>query len=163
MHNWLGPNCKDRLDLKFNQLIYQQSQLSKHPDSHNYLKQNQLNNIQPAVLVKGYLFTPLHLATSITTRTPEVINPESLQGWWTHLHHIPALLNADSTWILLNKPHWLAPPTRPDSSQLFTKTKLYQHCLDYFKKQQAPLLVCELNKNLQEQSRGFITPNTWPF
>ncbi|WP_416430558.1 DUF1853 family protein [Piscirickettsia salmonis] len=48
---WLGPNCKDRLDLKFNQLLYQQSQLSTHPDSQAYLQQCQLHQLRPTILV----------------------------------------------------------------------------------------------------------------
>ncbi|MGJ3500627.1 hypothetical protein PsalN5692_03259 [Piscirickettsia salmonis] len=164
--HWLDPNCKDRLDLKFNQLLYQQSQLSTHPDSQAYLQQCQLHQLRPTILMKGYLFIPLHAQNTHHTQSlPKIINPDALKGWWAHINHVPTLLNNQSYWSVLNKPHWLAAPS---SAQLklnppFTLIELYQYCLDYFNTQSAPILVCELDKTLQEQSRGFITPTHWPF
>ncbi|WP_416430559.1 DUF1853 family protein [Piscirickettsia salmonis] len=62
--------------------------------------------------MKGYLFIPLHAQnTHHAQGLPKIINQDALKGWWTHINHVPTLLNNQNYWSVLNKPHWLAAPS----------------------------------------------------
>lgn len=120
-HQWLGPNCKDRLDKKLNHLQQHQLRLSEQQPAADILltlvNQEAVPNqssfihsleIQTRLLVRGVFFYPF----KGKMLPPRHAHPEHIRGIWFHLSDFinQAISPAGSQWIILSRLQWLAPP-----------------------------------------------------
>lgn len=99
---WLGPNSRDRLDIKWQRMASHQLALLSTPTAQGVLSELSLENVAQEVAIKGWLFhhrdgTPLHAD----------INPQHQRGtWWPGSYFVRE--HSLSDWRYLVKPDWLA-------------------------------------------------------
>ncbi|CAB3654130.1 hypothetical protein LMG27174_01306 [Paraburkholderia rhynchosiae] len=162
LSHYVGPNLKDRFDLKLAHLLNHQLPLSARED---FASVGYPGPWTPQMFVKGWLFYR-HGGRS---RDPAELNPAHGRGWWvtrgdwldfasTHARH----------WRILPRLEWLAPrryrhDQREAANAVFVdaQTLAVETSL-----QPGPTMVAAFAEdsagNLLERSRGFIVPDDWP-
>ncbi|MEH6344216.1 MAG: DUF1853 family protein [Bermanella sp.] len=115
--HWLGPQCRDRLDLKLNKLNNQQFPIINHPQTQAILAQRGISPpASQALILKGYLFSKWQSDFTL----PSEVNSACLMGQWLHQKDISELIQPDCHWLLIEKPNWLGPMQIPkDSSNAY--------------------------------------------
>ncbi len=174
---WVGPQCRDRLDLKVEKLINAQTQLSKTEHGRNALKKlnthSNIDKVETQLILKGYLFYPSESTTPITL--PDYCNPNHLHGDWFPLkkisHH---LKNTNNAWCLLPKEHWISPLqyalSLVDSmNENITIQTNYKNFITSVNEkiiaEKRPWMIASLTlkqDNYVEDSRFFVVPDDWP-
>lgn len=181
-HQWIGPNCNDRLDKKLHRLLQHQLKLSYHPAGQKRLTQAgiQCQQLRTALQLQGYLFYPAHTALP----PPRHSSATHLRGCWYNWRAFEELLNrqTSSVWTLLPKTNWLSPayirkvssdnqvPLALSSDQLAQQLSAYFHHpvtdTGAVPRNQRPLLLAELATEgdiWREQARCFVVPDHWPW
>jgi len=163
---WVGPNARDRLDIKLNKLFTQQLLRQQHPCAQKFLSPLLHDApLQSAAFIKGYLFYPWHMQASISL--PNWINPNHLKGWWCFQHEITECFKEKeaSRWAIIPRLQWLSPLTAKEDDALISTQELVTAIETHFKLYSSSPLIAELcqnNTHWQEVSRGFVVPNQWP-
>jgi hypothetical protein len=162
---WWGPNANDRLDLKVAKTFDQQLRLSEqHGD---FLSAHGVNT-QPIAqaLTKGYLFHPHQDSEEITPQFDSCISLQHQRGWWRRWSGTQTAIAKSSSWLVLNKPHWLAPLSAGMiASQRMNDEMLNQHIEKTFARGFRALMVAEVSQIdgvWQECSRGMLVSEDWP-
>lgn len=102
---WLGPACRDRLDLKLNKLLDQQCQLTQHALGQQCLQQLGVSSCDKELLIKGRLFYPYQM-TPIPPKSHHQIH---LRGNWLFASQFHKLFTQSSLqWARVDKPNWFA-------------------------------------------------------
>jgi len=182
---WIGPACKDRLDVKLHKLLQKQCQLSQTDAGQASLQQLAVTDIdtqhpQQHLWLQGYLFTPLtETAPSLTAREDNTApcpfrNTDSLRGFWCSLTHFQQVYgDAAPThhghWYLPDRLEWLALlPARQQELEPLTPAaltaRLQQRWYDQPRYPAQPQLVLAMEQrddHWHEIARGFITPDDW--
>lgn len=155
---WYGPDSRDRLDLKIKRLLDHQCRLTKLPETQATL--DALGLPQPTrarVFMPGYLFYPLDA---------ELVSPASaaadhLRGYWLSFSELAS--KDTSTWVALDKPHWLGSwrqgdmpdPDRSKQVLQLVQTKNYPRLF-------AALEPLPDGSTWRERARYFVVPDSWP-
>ncbi|PCK07147.1 MAG: hypothetical protein COA42_15790 [Alteromonadaceae bacterium] len=110
-HHWIGPNARDRLDIKLARMISHQLALPSKTESQKTL--DDLNtdptSIQSQHLICGRLYRPLFANEAL----PEHSNHDAITGNWLHIQNAEKLLQfKDYQWVVLEKMDWLNGETR---------------------------------------------------
>ena len=111
---WIGPGCKDRLDLKFNNMLDKQTRLSTTVEGTSALKELGATQLLREICLKGYFFYPLNGPFP----PPQHSHQHHARGHWLTLQNID-LLGDQNAWVVLKnilpqhfvvdaKPVWLA-------------------------------------------------------
>lgn len=155
---WYGPNAIDRLDLKTERLIHDQSQRTRHPETTALLKASGITGaITPQIFMPGYLFHP----GTQPIATPDYVPEHHLRGTWMYVSDAKS---ADtSTWAPLTKPHWIGPWVQSTSPE----HKHVEEALDFVECHATPRLFSVLkqdsgNGTWKEANRVFVVPESWP-
>ncbi|WP_442793398.1 DUF1853 family protein [Paraburkholderia sp. HP33-1] len=158
--DYVGPNLKDRFDLKLAHLLHHQLPLSAHEE---FASTGYAGAWTPQMFVKGWLFYR-HGDTPID---PAELDPAHGRGWWITRRDWPAFAAAHANrWRALPRLEWLAPRYQTqagadgacyiDANTLAAQTSL----------QHGPTMVAAFidddSGRLLERSRGFIVPDDWP-
>ena len=98
---FIGPNRKDRLDLKLKKLYEHQLKLGSHTCGQKKLSSLGIHSLKKELVVKGYLFYNFKMNQSL--QTPDYINEYALKGWWSELHDFPFDSLQDKFFVALNK------------------------------------------------------------
>lgn len=145
LHNWIGPNKKDRLDKKLERIIQHQLKLSNHP-----LLKKQLPNVANAqfksyMLFKGRMF---HHSSSIENRSALFNKALEIDEW----KRIGELTHAESRRLaVLEKVDWLAPIYAANTAPLLNNFISNAQIME------RPLMCWD-----SEQKRCcFIVPENW--
>lgn len=162
--HWLGPNCRDRFNRKWQHLTQQQIRLSDTFEGKAKLAGLGIEKIDTCIGLKGALFYP-HV---LSTHNHYQLSPTHWHGSWLTVDQA-ADLPSNPYWKILDKTEWLSPfyadlPV-DHATGLLTQEKLFDQLTLYFEHQQRPLMISALNKNQQgfnETGRFFITDNQWP-
>ncbi len=165
--HWLGPQCRDRLDLKLSKLNNQQFPILNHPQTQATLAQRGINPpTSQALILKGYLFSKWQSNFVL----PSEVNSACLMGEWLHQKHISNLIHPNSHWLLIEKPNWLGPMQIPkDNSKTLLLTgseavnavqkhflsKLINHALMLIR-------VIPEQTMLIEKNRYLVVSDSWP-
>lgn len=168
---WVGPNVKDRLDLKRAQLLNHQLQLIDKVEARQALPDHwQWASLKRQALVRGRLYYPLALQKSTTKQVSvdwSLIGDQPLRGYWLPLSDLAALQGEN--WLVLNRNQWFAPiqicSSNSKSSTITDKGKLIQLLETHFLSQTQPVQIAamSLRDNYWEESeRYFVVPNQWP-
>ncbi|MDX1817898.1 MAG: DUF1853 family protein [Marinobacter sp.] len=157
---WYGPNARDRLDLKTDRLLNQQTQLTRRPETHHLLEQRGITApLVSQVFMPGYLFYPDDGTTEISV--PSTTPADHLHGTW---HYASQIRRADiARCVPLRKPHWIGPwsqTTEPDPADS-------EAALALILQRNIPQLFAELERDSAsgvwtEQRRFFLVPDSWP-
>lgn len=155
---WLGPNSRDRLDLKLERLLNHQSQLSLHRAACKGLAELDVRNPLREVEVKGYLFQ--HILEQAPA-TSGVNSASHLSGWchWRERQHV---LRERARYRILPRLQWLAPARADDTADILDAGELERVLNDPFSARSRALLVAEFDNSGLECCRFFICADDWP-
>ncbi|KAA1016244.1 DUF1853 family protein [Paraburkholderia panacisoli] len=172
--DYVGPNLKDRFDLKLAHLLNHQLPLSAREE---FASVGYAGPWTPQMFIKGWLF----YRHGETPTDPAELDPAHGRGWWVTRGDWPAFAAAHATkWRLLPRMEWLAPrraefegmqEAEQASEQFDTAATrpLYvdaQALAAQISHQHGPTMVAAFAEDsagrLSECSRGFIVPDEWP-
>lgn len=157
---WKGPNAHDRLDLKLAKLRNQQLRLGEHPVARQWLRERGIDQLETELLIKGYLFYPLHQPLS----PPEVASDHHLRGSWLYPDQLPQLQSRSERWLVLEKAHWLSPAWAMEES-LLNFQQLEERVRQQMTSAPRALMIAAMEQAQaawQESGRYFIVPARWP-
>ena len=178
---WVGPNVKDRLDLKRAQLLNQQLQLMDKVEAKQVLPNHwRWSRLQRQALVRGRLYYPFdgqQLTPSDQTFTHDsikqsnidwsIIGDQHQRGYWLPLATLPQL--EAEHWAVLNRHQWFAPLrinfNDSEGSTIFNRNELGSLLETHFLSQTQPIQIAAMSQrdNCWEESvRYFVVPNQWP-
>ncbi|NPT59395.1 DUF1853 family protein [Paraburkholderia elongata] len=166
--DYVGPNLKDRFDLKLAHVLNHQLPLSAREE---FASVGHAGPWTPQMFIKGWLF----YRAGETPADPVELDPSHGRGWWVTRNDWPDFAAAHAqTWRVLPRLEWLAPRRYgpgaagtagetegvgfafADAGTLAVQTS-HQH---------GPTMVAafvdDSAGNRIERSRGFIVPNEWP-
>lgn len=103
--NWVGPNGRDRLDIKLQRLLNHQLTLPGHPAAQELLIAQGIDakNIASRYFLRGMFFSHPDSAQSL----PANSNPGCLTGRWLHRESFKGQREGSPGWTALQKLDWL--------------------------------------------------------
>ncbi|CAB3779280.1 hypothetical protein LMG28614_00787 [Paraburkholderia ultramafica] len=168
--DYVGPNLKDRFDLKLAHLLNHQLPLSAREE---FASVGYAGPWMPQMFIKGWLF----YRHGGTPAEPSELAPAHGRGWWVTRSDWPAFAAAHAQkWRMLPRLEWLAPRRvehlEQQGEQVEAETAGGSLCVDaqtlaaQISHQHGPTMVVALADDsaghLSESSRGFIVPDEWP-
>jgi hypothetical protein len=163
--SWIGPDPRDRLDLKLRRVIDHQLALGRHPAANHGATQM----ARSEAFLKGWLFRPAAGDWRGDARAPDGADPRHLRGWW--LRHgdgeAPRSSRA-SRFALPERLHWLSPVRRPRGGHAgaLSLNELGTALDDHFAHHHDAVLVAEVQPDREgwwgEIARGFVVAADWP-
>jgi len=157
---WLGPGCKDRLDIKLNRMIDKQTRLSTTEEGIRTLEKIDVFQPLREICLKGYFFYPLNEVMP----PPPQSHQHHARGHWLPLQSMH-LLEDQSVWHIMKKEQWLAPVSLDANSKLLNKKNLEVEVKSRLSSNPFPIMAANMqasNGHYLEQGRYFITPDNWP-
>jgi hypothetical protein len=158
--NWLGPDNRDRLDLKLDQLLERQILLAENPIAKQQLADLGVTDPTREIALKGYLFQP-----KIDLPPPPLAYNHDLQmSYWLESNQIQLHstgLSAEGFQIL-PKMRWLSRAAGDHPRELLHAEQLVVRVKSHFEIDSYPLLVVAEDSDGVESSRFFVTPDHWP-
>ncbi|OLL30687.1 hypothetical protein BTH42_16165 [Burkholderia sp. SRS-W-2-2016] len=166
--DYVGPNLKDRFDLKLAHLLDHQLRLSAHEA---FGSTGYAGVWTPQMFVKGWLFYRHGGGADGMPVDPPELDPAHGRGWWVTRRDWPAFAAARADrWRALPRLEWLAP--RHDRQHAEAGSNAASQYLDartlaaQTANHPGPVMVAAFIENttgeLLEHSRGFIVPDDWP-
>jgi hypothetical protein len=174
--DWIGPQTRDRLDLKMDTLSQKQLPFLHHPETQKLLMRQGLSHCyEPALGLKGYLFKPLDVKVQLPSESSSSLASPPLMGSWIHASDIDRVLHTQGTngrWCIINKHEWLGPFYSQEANDLLdpqqTRSAIHQHFhlpVENNSKHPYALMLVSIKDSLagyQEQARFFVVPDGWP-
>lgn len=159
-HEWLGPDQRDRLETKLDQLLQRQIMLGDAPAAKRQLEEIGIGDMDREIALKGYLFQPLIDAPP----PPPGFNSACTLSYWVTYQQLAAhCATVDATaFVILPKMYWLSPAQSTTSEAWLTRQALLAQLPQQWQDDQYPALVAALDDNGAEASRFFVTPGPWP-
>lgn len=169
--HWLGPNCRDRFDIKLAHLLNHQIQLSALPESKKILRTLGVDAVSRHIALKGILFYPQtwqepEPANTVGNRVP--LSASHSRGTWLPLAELAEYSARFDKWMLLNKADWLSPGfcSKDETSlKLLNSSELADTVGEKVAEFLQPQMLCAMHRregHYVEAQRLFITPNEWP-
>jgi len=163
---WIGPGCKDRLDIKLLKMLNKQTRLASTPEGLQRLEQLGITHVLREICLKGCFFYPLNG----TCPPPPHNHPQHGSGYWLPQQDINLLQDKANSWHIMKKEQWLAPVTLPESSTPLTLNDLESDITLRLASNPFPIMVANMQPDVsgyqgsgyQESGRYFITPDDWP-
>ncbi|WP_085481138.1 DUF1853 family protein [Paraburkholderia susongensis] len=175
--DYVGPNLKDRFDIKLAHLLNHQLPLSAREE---FASAGYPGPWTAQMFVKGWLF----YRHGDTPADPVELDPAHGRGWWVTRSDWPAFAAAHArTWRALPRLEWLAPRRVALDEQGASRGKNKDESKDsdmaegapyvdaptlaaQTSPQRGPVMVAAFIEDgaghLIERSRGFIVPDDWP-
>jgi hypothetical protein len=164
--DYVGPNLKDRFDLKLAHLLNHQLPLSAREE---FASVGYAGPWTPEMFVKGWLF----YRHGERPADPVELDPAHGRGWWTTRSDWPAFAAAQAQkWRQLPRLEWLAPRRVAQENEQGGSEAAGSLWVDaqtlaaQISAQHGPAMVVALVEDragyLVERSRGFIVPDEWP-
>ncbi|MGK0499237.1 MAG: hypothetical protein ACJAYG_000871 [Oceanicoccus sp.] len=173
---WLGPNTKDRLDLKLNRLLSHQIRLSELEPGRDALLALGVEQPLPQIAIRGGLFYPYQSHTdgiyNVTDKEqPPIADIAKLASdhnrhqWLTWSQLIAQTDN--SRWLVLHRGQWLSPVWCDLSAaqQPVGRERLLIDLgeqLDIYRQPQMITKMQLVENGYVEQQRFFVCPDNWP-
>jgi hypothetical protein len=164
LSDYVGPNLKDRFDLKLAHLLGHQLLLSARED---FASAGYPGSWTPQMFIKGWLF--YRHGHGETPADPVELDPAHGRGWWvTHGEWLRFASAHGQHWRTLPRLEWLAPRRYRVGEQHAASTPFVdaQTLAAQTSQQHVPTMVAAFDEdstgNLLERSRGFIVPDDWP-
>jgi hypothetical protein len=157
---WIGPNCGDRLDIKYNKTDTHQLPLLKTDTGKKACIEQSFNtvNVKQIAMWRGASFR-----RSEWFRINEWEDDTVLNKWKTDDRIL---------WLIADKSLWLSPVTQGRDG-LKTTSQINVQIHDHFNNSTVQkmhytlmliaLIFNETDRQWQQQQRFFVTPNHWPY
>ncbi|UZE97448.1 DUF1853 family protein [Alkalimarinus alittae] len=176
---WLGPQCRDRLDLKMSKMINTQLQLSQLDSGKQALSTINIDpiatSIEPQIIIKGYLFYP----STPSVVSPNYCNEAHQRGLWFTLKEFTTYIEENNVdaWAMLTKSEWVSAYTVNNSvnenthnndeqgSLFFNSIEMLEAVTKKVKTESRPWMIACLTKQHErytEALRLFVVPDNWP-
>lgn len=168
-HHWIGPEGKDRLDIKLNHLRQHQLPLHHLDEAAHSLNKNypEAHTWNTALCLQGYLFSPARRDAQ-----PEFCHPDHGRGQWWFAHELVEELakRVDMQWLILERHQWLSlarANMQKDllSSQAFAKAiqvAFTTHTRPFLAAAMTALVAPTGEEYWAETERLFVVPDNWP-
>lgn len=171
LSSFVGPNARDRFDLKFQKMFFTQSQwmqqlaLRKNIRFKTHISPEILaQDWHSAVLIKGMLFHHWQMEHA-EVPLPNEVNPSCEWGEWCYKKEWNAYSTKDAKteyWKPLPRLQWLSAVSNLDKSEAISTHELGRLIVE----SRRPLMVSALtvgrNGLLKQKSRVIIVPDEWP-
>lgn len=157
---WLGPNSRDRLDLKLQQLLQHQIRLAEQPAARDCLAPLGVIDPVPEMAIKGYLFqSPLD-----PLPPPFGYNSQCPMQHWFALEAAGKQLGQIQAehYLLPEKARWLSPVQAHGNDELLSRSELVERLQSLFSVSPRAQLIAAINSAGAEVCRFFVTPDGWP-
>ena len=156
---WLGPNCRDRLDLKVEHMLQRQIRLSEHPAAQALLAPLGIESLTGEVEIKGWLFAN----GAMETLPPRGHNAARPLQRWLPVNTLQTFISEQpfSGFAVLPRLHWLTPALR-QNIEVMSVTDAQEHVSRHFDSTIRPLLVAAFGESDLELERFFVTDPEWP-
>jgi hypothetical protein len=158
---WIGPNCSDRLDIKYtktcnHQLPLLHTELGKkaYQEAIEKVTIDKPTSISQLAIWRGFRFNKSHWFRYGSLSLNELIQTSELS-------------DKKSMWFMADKSYWLSPTVFENSTLLSSAAQIKQSIDDHFKTKAFAFILVKLdysgkNRQWQQSNRYFITPPTWP-
>lgn len=155
---WYGPNARDRLDLKTDNLIRHQSRRTLHPETQALLEKHDIASpLTARIFMPGYLFYPSEASIS----APDYVPANHLRGRWLYLSRARA--GDTSHWVPLHKPHWIGPWLQDEPPLPETTHEAFERIEHHATPVLFAVLESDANTGTwRETDRIFVVPENWP-
>ena len=157
---WIGPNKRDRLDLKLDRMRSHQIPLSSRPEAEPALSSLQITTPpEQLAVVKGMLF--VHWASG--GAGPKGAESQSPMGHWVRSGEFRAFAprHGEHRWCVRQKPDWLGPARRTSEGSFSTDDALRRLQTGHVR----PELWSRLKRSdaglWLEDQRVFVVPDAW--
>lgn len=152
---WIGPQARDRLDIKIKRALEHQLRLHQQPEAKEALRALGVDEVEPRLLFKGYLFHPKE-----PVPVPDYVAADHGHGDWLHVDDIEERLDHALPCIPLPKQRWLAPACGDSSPEPLSVRELAQQLGSI----ERPAMVVQWGEPGESNRirRYFITPAGWP-
>lgn len=158
---WVGPNQRDRLDLKLEHMRGHQLPLSARPEAKSTLSALHIHGAPKQVaVVKGMFFAPWTDAG----QRPLGCAAEAALGQWVLESDFTSFSEAQPPcrWCMREKPDWLGPARRLVSTSFSTADAVQRLQANRVVRPQLWSRLRELEGGVWfEDSRIFVVPDTW--
>ena len=154
---WVGPQCNDRLDIKYFKLRDKQSRLAFTPEAQQLLLLSDISVDVSEVAMQGRFFSPVGRVFM-----PVDCNPEHLTGIAMPFSACSADLPASRAWKVLDKPFWLSDGDFVAGEQnTLDREAVMAYLQRHFSSSDRAVMLLskDVSGNLQ---RYFITASHWP-
>ncbi|PCI09304.1 MAG: hypothetical protein COB77_00345 [Gammaproteobacteria bacterium] len=159
MHNWHGPNLRDRLDRKVAHLLNKQSVISQNQRVAQWLKNRGINIDQCAVILKGRLYFPWEKMRSNRVLLPSDCSANVLTGWWFTQNEFDETFDSGQTFLTLINRGWLARVATASVDKSYVKSSIFEAV--GHEKIRYPLHIQRENPDA-DWDRMFIVADDWP-
>ena len=158
--DWLGPELRDRLDLKISHLLQRQIRLGEREPARQLLHKLGIHDLQREIEIKGYLFRPFR----VSLPPPAAFNPGRALNNWLRLGALPEWHRelAAPQYLPLPRPEWLAPARLSGDRSAIAPGELRDKLEALLGKYGRPQLVAALDDQGMEVNRFFVTGPGWP-
>ncbi len=157
---WLGPNSRDRLDLKLQHMLTRQIQLGDNDAAREVLQQLDIVELDKEIALRGYLFA----ATTQDTPLPPGYLPGTSPSHWLPVEKLADYLPSQGadTYLILPRLRWLSPVVAAQGEPRLQAKELRAAVTRHMTQRAAPVLVAGLDSDGRELARFFVTPAQWP-
>lgn len=162
---WIGPQARDRLDIKIARVLEHQLTLHQQPLAQQQLHALGVETVEPQMLIKGYLFQPRSQSESALP-LPDYVPATGEHAQWISLEQLATVLDDQNPWHLLHKRHWPAPPYPENLNDPLTAGELSKQLSCVIKRENRPYLIVQSDRcspSRQVLQRYFVTPGGWPY
>ena len=159
-HDWIGPETRDRMDIKINRLLEHQIQLGNTTAARPLLKSLGVERLLREIEIKGYLFRPV----SVAMPPPEGFHRRQRLHYWLRLGELatpPQALRANIYQVLPRR-HWLSAARVAPADAISTPLELAATLGRDMARIPGPRLVAALDRSGAEIERFFVTGPDWP-
>ncbi|MEP5567712.1 MAG: DUF1853 family protein [Halioglobus sp.] len=157
-HNWLGPNSKDRLDLKLQRMMSHQIRLAHTPEGSAALAELGVSDPLLEIEIKGRLFNQWRAPAP----PPPGYNLALNMPNWRRLNELSKLDEGNNArYLPLERSQWLSPVAGCSDATL-SKAELIRHGLVTLGNDPRPIQIALVDINGNEQERFFLVSDDWP-
>jgi hypothetical protein len=159
-NEWLGPDNRDRLDTKTDQLLQRQIQLSEQTPAKAALHDLGIDKLTKEIALKGYLFQPKFAAPP----PPPGYNHDCRLNVWVTCSQLRSHCDSLTTqsYLLVTKMKWLCSAHLHQPKEALNMEQLQNQVMRHFDDDTYPLLIATLDRYGAETARFFVTPEHWP-
>ncbi|MDZ7781981.1 MAG: DUF1853 family protein [Halioglobus sp.] len=156
--HWLGPDPRDRLDRKLDQMVGRQIRLGETTAGQAVLASLGIADVDREIVFRGQLYQPASQALPL----PVGYNRDRSPGAWTTPRHFASRADVADRYLLLPRLRWLSPAVAKSVDRPLSPEGVCALLKARFAEGRGPAPVALLDTAGVERERFFIAPETWP-